>query len=91
MAPSKNMILDRINAIGERGTLGEAAICLKDNITARTLRRWAANHQTHVSIVKTKGKHKTLHSGRHREKVRETAFLMAWVNNMIATRKGDLD
>jgi hypothetical protein len=89
MAPSKITIRERIKAIHERGMNGDKAVCKKYRVSLRTLRRWAKNKDVYISEASKKGNKMTLHNGRPMERVAETAHLIAVVDDMILTGKGN--
>ena len=90
MAPSRITIANRIKAIEERLTKTDSEICKKYKVSLRTLQRWAAEYRQLLDVPKSKMVRCTLHNGRKRQKVIETAHLMSQVRNMITTCLGKI-
>jgi hypothetical protein len=90
MTSSRITIAERIEAVKARGAHGDKDVCKKHRITLRTLQRWTVNLGVYLTTDKSKKSKMTLHNGRAREKINESAHLLAIVNSMISSGIGML-
>jgi hypothetical protein len=90
MAPSRITIAERLQAVKMRAVEEDDTVCRKYRISSRTLRRWAEYADIYRGVAANRAKSLSLHQGRPRQKTREAAHLMAIVDNMIASGRGNV-